>query len=202
MVNYQNGKIYKIEDVGGNMCYIGSTTKDFLSKRMAEHRGAYNRWKNQSCNQTMVYGIFDKYDIDNCRIVLIELYPCDTKDQLTSREAHFIRTLECVNKYIPGRTNNEYVEDNKEHILEYRKQYYVNKKEHIKRKVKIYNIDHKLEKQEYLKKYREENREKIYAKQKEVIQCECGSTGTRGHKKEHLKSQKHIKYISNQPLNV
>ena len=32
MVNYQNGKIYKVEDLGGNMCYIGSTTKDFLIK--------------------------------------------------------------------------------------------------------------------------------------------------------------------------
>ncbi len=49
MVNYQNGKIYKIQDIGGNMCYIGSTTKDFLSKRMVEHRSAYKNWKLTEC---------------------------------------------------------------------------------------------------------------------------------------------------------
>ena len=34
---YQNGKIYKITDVGYNNCYIGSTTES-LSQRMARHR--------------------------------------------------------------------------------------------------------------------------------------------------------------------
>ena len=105
MVNYQNGKIYKIEDVGGNMCYIGSTTKDFLSKRMAEHRSKYQIWKSDPTNiKITVFNIFERYDIINCRIVLLELFPCGSKDQLTSREADHIRTTECVNKVIPGRT--------------------------------------------------------------------------------------------------
>ena len=57
MVNYQNGKIYKIEDVGGNMCYIGSTPKDFLSKRMVEHRSKYNTWRND--NTSIRYSVFE-----------------------------------------------------------------------------------------------------------------------------------------------
>ena len=28
MVNYQNGQIYKVVDVGFNECYIGSTCED------------------------------------------------------------------------------------------------------------------------------------------------------------------------------
>ena len=61
----------------------------------------------------MIYDIFDTYGIDNCRIVLIETYPCESRHQLTSREAHYIRTVACVNQHIPGRTDEQYYQDNK-----------------------------------------------------------------------------------------
>ncbi len=116
MTNYQNGKIYKIEDVGGNLCYIGSTTKLYLSHRMATHRGDYRQWLAGKGNKITVMDIFEKYGVENCKIVLIELYPCDSKDELHKREAHYITTTECVNKNIPGRTLAEYNQDNKERI--------------------------------------------------------------------------------------
>ena len=88
------------------MCYIGSTTKEFLSKRMVQHRCVFKKWKEDASygRKTTSLEIFEKYGIDNCRIVLVELCPCDTKDELTRREAHFIRTMDCVNKVIPHRT--------------------------------------------------------------------------------------------------
>ena len=43
MNKYQNGKIYKIVDVGYNKCYIGSTC-EALSQRMARHRSNYKRY--------------------------------------------------------------------------------------------------------------------------------------------------------------
>ena len=108
MVNYQNGKIYKIEDVGGNMCYIGSTTKDFLSKRMSEHRSKYRYWQlDHTKTKYSVFDIFEAYGIENCRIVLVELCACDTKDELIKSEAHYIRTMNCVNKiYLLGHKKN------------------------------------------------------------------------------------------------
>ena len=45
MVNYNNGKIYKIENNIDDMIYIGSTTKQYLSQRMDKHRSSYKRWK-------------------------------------------------------------------------------------------------------------------------------------------------------------
>ena len=62
MVNYQNGKIYKIEDVGDNMCYIGSTTKEFLSKRMVQHRCVFKKWKEDASygKKTTSLEIFEK----------------------------------------------------------------------------------------------------------------------------------------------
>jgi hypothetical protein len=46
--------------------------------------------------------LFQKYD--DVRIELIEEFPCENKMELNKREGHYIRTLDCVNKVIPGRT--------------------------------------------------------------------------------------------------
>jgi hypothetical protein len=43
MNRYENGKIYKIVDVGYNKCYIGSTCES-LSKRMERHRKQYKEY--------------------------------------------------------------------------------------------------------------------------------------------------------------
>ena len=90
MVNYQNGKIYKIEDVGGNMCYIGSTTKEHLAQRMAEHRSNFKCYQKGTYHKLTIYTIFETYGVENCRIVLVELCPCDIKDELIKRESHYI----------------------------------------------------------------------------------------------------------------
>ena len=43
---YENGKIYKITDVGYNKCYIGSTCES-LSKRMERHRKQYKEREDE-----------------------------------------------------------------------------------------------------------------------------------------------------------
>ena len=83
MTKYTNGKIYKIQDLNGDMCYIGSTTRPMLSERMSGHRSAYKRWKAEKpTTRITVFEIFDTYGVENCRIILLELYPCNTKDEL------------------------------------------------------------------------------------------------------------------------
>ena len=41
MVNYQQGKIYKIVDKTNNNIYIGSTAEKYLSKRLQKHIAHY-----------------------------------------------------------------------------------------------------------------------------------------------------------------
>ena len=53
------------------------------------------------------YGLFDDYGIENCSIVLIEACPCASSDEKRAKEGHYIKTLDCVNKNIAGRTNAE-----------------------------------------------------------------------------------------------
>ena len=50
MNRYENGKIYKIVDVGYNKMYIGSTCES-LSKRMERHRASYKHYLKGKYNK-------------------------------------------------------------------------------------------------------------------------------------------------------
>ena len=67
---YNNSKIYKIEPIfeyeEGDI-YIGSTSNEYLSERMAEHRKSYRSWKKGVSKKTMVFDLFDKYGLDFCQ---------------------------------------------------------------------------------------------------------------------------------------
>jgi len=108
MVNYQEGKIYRIvSNRDDEIFYVGSTTKKYLSQRMDSHRGCYKSWKNGKGYKVTVYDLFEKYGIENCHIELLQLFPCDSKDELTKKEGEYIRILNCVNKIKPNRTLQE-----------------------------------------------------------------------------------------------
>lgn len=110
MVNYANGKIYKLTSFQTDEIYIGSTTKKYLCQRFAEEK---SQWRKNP-NSNLTSNKLAKFD--DCRIVLLELYPCISKDQLLAREGFYIRTMDCVNKNIPGRTISEWRLVNRESI--------------------------------------------------------------------------------------
>ena len=148
MVNYNNGKIYKIESICEHEegeVYIGSTSKEYLSQRMEYHKRDYNNYKKGLTSKTMTsFKLYDKYGIDNCRIILIELVDADSKEELLMREAYYIRNIKCVNKMIPLRTKQEYRNENKEKIHKY----YLDNIERFSEKINcecgsIYRRDHK-----------------------------------------------------------
>jgi hypothetical protein len=85
---YQNGKIYKIVcNITGKQ-YIGSTCKT-LSQRLSGHKSDYKRFNEGKSGNTKSFDILKEEDYD---IVLIEVYPCNTKDELHKRERHYIET--------------------------------------------------------------------------------------------------------------
>jgi hypothetical protein len=130
-MNYENGKIYMIRpmvDHDENEVYIGSTTKYYLSDRLAKHRETYEKYKvGYGCGRYAVYDIFDKYGSHNCQIYLLETVNAKSKDELFAREGYHIRNTKCLNKVNPsGQTREEYLEkkrqyriDNKDKIQEY-----------------------------------------------------------------------------------
>lgn len=57
-------------------------------------------------------------------ITLKEKFPCNDNDELHARERFYIDNNDCVNKNIPGRTAEEYKNDNKVKISEQKKEKY------------------------------------------------------------------------------
>ena len=159
MVNYQNGKIYKL--VGNGLTYYGSTC-DELYKRLYNHKNNYNK-----CKSKLLFDSGDKVEI-----ILVEKFPCNDKIELYQRERYYIENFECVNRQIPNRTLKEYrdnnkekmkdwIENNKEKILEYRIQYNNNNKDKRNKQKKEWVENNKNRINEYNKEYREKNNEKL-----------------------------------------
>ena len=185
MPDYSKGKIYTVRcRTDASLIYVGSTIQP-LAKRVQQHK-----FDDKITLYKLVNETFDG-DWSQFYIELHELYPCSSKEELNKREGEIQRQIGTINKYIAGRTKQEYIEDNKQAYLEYHKQY---RKKHIENN-KIYrelNID-KLK--SYNKEYREQNREQIQLRHKlyylQKITCECGCEVINGGLPRHLKSQKH-----------
>ena len=204
MVNYNNAKIYKIIPMNSDDesdVYFGSTTKEYLSQRMDTHRHENRRWKEGKRNYISSFLLFDKYGLENCKIILLENINANSKDELISRESYYIRNNKCVNKVIPDRTDSEYKKyyyyKNKENILLKKKEYDKNNKE----KLKEYCKENKLRISNYHKEYQIKNREKIEEKRKVKVTCECGSICRKDGFSDHKKTKKHIDLINNQNSN-
>ena len=137
MSDFKLAKIYKIiplnQDDESDV-YIGSTCKPRLSQRLTKHRGNYKQWKNGKYSNVTVFKLFEKYDIDNCQILLLESYPCSNKDQLRKKEGYYIKAIPCVNKNIPGRTVKESQKQYRDNHKDYFEQYRDNHKEYSKTK--------------------------------------------------------------------
>jgi hypothetical protein len=154
---YQNGKIYKIVDNTNGNIYIGSTCKK-LCQRIAQHRASYKTYLDGKTDYMTSYDIIENAYFD---IILIENYPCDTKEQLHARERFYIETNNCLNKYIPTRNRAEYREDNKDKIKKYLTEYREDNKEKIKEQTKKYYDANKDKLLEQKQEYRKENKDKI-----------------------------------------
>ena len=114
----ENGRIYKITDIGYNECYIGSTVQP-LSRRLANHRAKYTLYNKGQHHNVSVFRLFDKYSVENCKIELVEHYPCKDKEELQKREGYWIENTDCVNKCVAGRTRHEWHTSHRKDKQEY-----------------------------------------------------------------------------------
>ena len=125
MPDYQNSKIYKLISNETENIYIGSTTRRYLCNRLADHKSSYKRYndgKDKSRCQS-----FELLKLGDVKIILLENYPCNNKDELASREQYWIdqnKSL-CINKLNPG---NKWTVEVK---LEYNKNYQKEKSEQL-----------------------------------------------------------------------
>ena len=176
---YQKGKIYKIVDVGYNKCYIGSTIEP-LSNRMSRHRSQYKDYKKGNQHYIKSFDLFEENGVENCKIELIENYPCNCKEELRAREGQYQQSIDCVNRQVAGRSTKQWSIEHQQHVKESKRNNYVNKKPEIQQK-------HKL--------YYENKKEEIFKRIREKCICDCGIAYSYGHKARHEKSNRHQKRL-------
>jgi hypothetical protein len=190
---YKTAFIYCIKSYQTDDIYIGSTAQR-LSKRLSQHRSKYKDYLNGKFNYISSFEIV-KYE--DSYIELIESLKDVNKMEMEKIEGTYIKNMDCVNKFIAGRTKKEYKQDNKERISEYTKQYYKDNKEQIIEHQKQYYNDNKQQIIEQIKEYYNDNKQKILEQANQKHNCLCGGKYTTGHKARHEKTQKHLNYIKN-----
>ena len=116
-------KIYKIECLITGRVYIGSTTQQYLSRRLTVHRAGR---RSGTCSSSLVM------ENDNYTYSLIEQVPLEDR---YDRERFFIlNTLNCVNKMVPRSKDFDAVQANRDSVARY---YYAHREE-MKQKKKNY----------------------------------------------------------------
>jgi hypothetical protein len=147
MVNFKEGKIYKIENIQLGLTYFGSTCSS-LTKRFKVHR---SNSKNDNLNNSskLLFESGEPY------IELVENVPTTSNIYLLERERYYVENFSCVNFNIPGRSKDEndiyqkkyqkkYRYDNKDKARAYQKIYRIENLEKLKLYQKMYNSKHKL----------------------------------------------------------
>lgn len=221
MVNYQDGKIYKIICKSTGRIYIGSTCQKYLSSRLQGH---LQRYRNYERDDHFVSS-FPVLENNDWEIALIENYPCDTKEELHARERYWkdnspnsvnirnpIRTKDddriYANKYrsehldLVAKNKKKHYEKNKDNILLKQKQNYEKNREEVLLRCKIYRDNHQDQKRQTDKAYREKNREKIRQVDNEKNECPCGGRYSRTNKIKHMRTTKHQEWETSHLFSV
>jgi len=155
------GYVYKLccNDLDIKEIYIGSTQA--MRNRKSGHKKACNNESDKRHNIKVYQFIRDNGGWDLWDMVLVEKIQYNERCELLARERYYIESLGAsLNCYIPGRTNKEYYEKNKERFKEYQIEYKEKNKEILKDKSKQYYQKNKERFKEYQIEYYQNNREK------------------------------------------
>lgn len=197
------GRVYKL--CSKDNTYIGSTILS-LNERLNYHHSNYKAYLDGKYHYVTSYEVIK----DEHTIELLYEGEFETETHLHRMEGEYQRKIDCVNKCIAGRTQQEWYQDNHEKILEYHKQYrqdhsekileYIKQynqthKEEINKKAKLYRHEHKEEISEKSKQKYQEHKEEILEKAKQKFTCICGSVCRIEDKARHKRSKKHKDFL-------
>tara|TARA_Y100000296_G_C5033354_1_gene186015 strand:+ start:182 stop:547 length:366 start_codon:yes stop_codon:yes gene_type:complete len=106
----KTGIVYRLYN--DNLMYFGSTTIK-LNRRMNNHRAKWRRWKKGKSRYNTSFKILEQGD---CKIEPIYICDFENKKELFEVERFYIENFDCVNKFIPLRTQQEYYLDNIDYL--------------------------------------------------------------------------------------
>ena len=175
---YNNSKVYKLITTVVDTFYIGSTCLS-LSKRLNGHK---KNAKKEINKDSWVYEYLNKIGFENVKIILINEFVLENREQLRREENNYIEMykndsncLNMVRAYASDEVKKEQMIKSSE---KFRKEH---RAEILKRKIEYY-IKHKYD--EYSK----------------VDQCICGSsyTHSHSHRMRHERTKKHQAFVHDQ----
>ena len=185
---YQRGKIYKIISNQTNLVYYGSTIEKILTNRLSGHRTSYKKWLIGKDDYVTSFEII-RYE--DCKIILVESFPCNTKYELTAREQYYIDSNKCVNKLRAptGLSKKEYDDkyrkENRDIISE-------------KRKIDMYACicGSELRSNDRARHERSKKHLRFVASDtEETYVCECGSEVYKNYKNHHENGKQHESFL-------
>ena len=96
--DYSLGKIFKFECKNTGNVFYGNTIEPILARRLSTMKTQFLNYQ-KSDTKVKFSGAFVILYNDNYEISLVELFPCDTKDELVARERYHINNnSHCVNR--------------------------------------------------------------------------------------------------------
>ena len=109
---YERGKIYKIYSKIADLTYYGSTIQT-LKRRLICHKSDFKKGRYCKSQDVLKYNDYE--------IILVELFPCNSKKELLEREGYYQKNFKCVNTTLASRTKKQYYNDHKEKISKKKK---------------------------------------------------------------------------------
>ena len=158
--------VYRLWAPSSPLEYYGSTTQK-LSQRLGGHARDLRKWQ---AGKGHYLTSFEIMKLSDARIELVEVVDTKSKQVLKAREGYYIRTNDCVNKNIAGRT----------HAESCAAWYTANREAAIKKRT-AYNAEH---------------RDEIASHNGLKLECACGGKHTHGHTAAHKKTKKHRAYAA------
>lgn len=115
----KTGKVYKIICTQSNDIYIGSTFNT-LRDRWMEHKNRYRQYQKNNSRNMSIHPYFDKYGIDNFKIILIKEYVVVDRNHLESKEQLWINRLKNINIQSAFNPMRNYKLNKNERLKQYR----------------------------------------------------------------------------------
>lgn len=116
LMNFDNGKIYKIVCLNTGITYIGSTTSQ-LCRRRQQHKADFTGYMNHMAGDgTMAFrnyrASFDVLINENWQIQKIKDFPCKCRAELNAEEQRIIEQLRAegieITNQIPAKSKKKY----------------------------------------------------------------------------------------------
>lgn len=179
MVNYSNGKIYKMLSDKTDKIYVGSTTLA-LKDRMKQHRADHRRSLQGNYGCTTSFQLLTD-PTANVRVELLEAFSCASRKSLRRRERYYIKKLggACVNARLPIRiASDTYYRRNRDKLRQMASLRY--HKKGGKERAKAWYIQHRAE---------------VLNRYKGPFVCTCGAKMQQKARLNHLKTRSHQKQL-------